>query len=224
MIRGVILSHTPIGRGFCTNISVRDPVTGVRRQIRPRLPPNDTLQIGSFGYSVADMTDHWQPGNYVDLEGFTSVPAGHERSTHPEDVNVTGKVVLYTNGPSAEKMKEIHDSFTFPSLRAFMPPLVVQSNSKATVLETAVLTQSVGYVRMASVRISQDFGKYVVRTMDHRGLTVAGALKDSRLLSRFAAGEQIPLVHRDVLVRFSLSGYFDKNPPCWLMVSHIVGV
>ncbi len=218
--RGTVLSHTAMyGTGFCTNIAVQDPVTGVWRQLRPRLPPNAPLDLTSFGYDAATMRAHWQPGAQVDIDW--TVPATPARVTHPEDhLFQAAASKLYSNRLAPAQFRQLAGLFQASSLRALFPPIKGYHGGKQYVEDGHVLAQSVGYVECSNVML--------VTSKEADVLTKAGesfrvAVKDAAVLAR-PVGTQFA----DALVRFSLAnawdgGHIGFSPErCYLMLSHVV--
>lgn len=223
VLRGTILSHTAMyGTGFCTNIAVQDPQTGMWVQVRPRLSPNHPLDLTSFGQSADVMRQHWQPGALVDIDLLGSPAQDVRRATHPEDCLFNGKAtVLYATRVTPAQFRQTAQQFQTASLKALFPPIQGSRGGKQYVEDGHVLTQSVGYVMCDNV--------ILVTSTDAEVLTKAGevlkvAVKDVAVLAC-----PVGTVFTDVLVRFSLANVWGGKAPytysperCYLMLSHIV--
>lgn len=219
---GIVLSHTDMGAGkFCTNIAVQDPQTGVWTQRRPRLPPNQPLQLTSFGQTTAVMKGQWQPGAYVGIEWSGPPPTQYQRTTHPEDYLFRpAGTVLYAKTLTPQEFHQLAQQFQHASVQDLFPPMRWQSNGKGYVPDGEVLKHSVGYVLCTSVTREQGKDASVI-TQARERFTVA--IKDQVFIAQPPG-----TIVRNVLVRFSLANAWDGGTigfspeRCYLMLSHIV--
>lgn len=222
ILRGTILSHTAMnGTGFCTNIAVWDPQTGVWMQVRPRLPPNRPLDLTSFGQSAASMRQYWQPGALVDIDLLGAPAQSDRRVTHPEDCLFNGKAtVLYATREPPAQFRQTAQRFQAASLKALFPPIQGRRGGKRYVEDGHALTQSVGYVLCSTVTLVSSTEADV---LTHAGESFKVAVKDAVFLARPLGSSAT-----NVLVRFSLAnawdgGHIGFSPErCCLMLSHVV--
>lgn len=205
--------------GFCTNVLVGNDGHNPQQK-RLRKSPNDNLMITSLGYNQSTMETYWQPGRIVQIE-YEDVSLSAKRVTHPEDVIVTGKPVIYDQLCSHQELFEIIQPFLYPSVRDLYPSLI--HANKSYVRDGVVLPRSVGYVECTEVSFPDT---NTIRLTDTVGQVYNAALKDEPLKGKLSRDEALSLSIPDrLIVRCALAspwcGEFMDELRCYMMVSWV---
>lgn len=224
-MRGVILSHTrTVGEKFCTSLAICDGENTF--QIRPRLAPNCSTKIASFGLTEAEMVTEWRPGREIEFERFQTIAPAHVRQTHPEDVVWPPQRITLGNALERDVLEGCIAQFTFPSLQDLFPGLKKCKDGKAYV-ENWMCLRSLGYVRCPQVELTRVSGAVRVIVTDTDDEQYNLALKDARLWNWFTS-KNAECIRCDVNVRFALADAITDptrgqiEDRCYVVVTHIL--
>lgn len=229
-IRALILSHTQLGSGLCTNLMVF--IDGKPRQIRPRMEGAGFVKLTypRIGLNTASARGEWQAGRYAWITPRVRWERG--RPTHPEDMvlpdNYVFKLDTERERLDDPELIEKVTAFTHDDIKELFPE--VSGLTHKPFVQPQSLPHSVGYVRMKEIRVFQDWGKWRVElTCSESGVqrVCHVALKSEELLRSIDRNRHpIEGKHEDVVLRLALAGPFTTDDgfsmPCYVMCSDIL--
>lgn len=219
--RAVVLSHTVMYGGFCTNVAFRDRHDDLR-QVRILRSGGKTLTYASLSYSREEILERWHPKRIVILP---LIRRGNPRPTHPEDrVLTVGRIRLTDDVATDQEYNEIVEAFSFPWIDELFTDMEVK-NRKGYVASTHRLQRSVGYVRGCNVI----FGQFETATINDGRCSLQCKVKCVGLLAELNSGQRrVGERLRGATIRLGLAGPYsgsngDFNPPrCYIMLTGIV--